>query len=130
MKNYSFILKNSVMKQVILFIAIAAVVSVATIGIVNSSRSKKMDATATELAQFEAWKAEQAQKANAIAYAPVKTAARTTTARTTTRKTYSSPRMVSESQNAAKTTAKKGWSKSAKGAVVGGVAGAAAGAII
>ena len=38
--------------------------------------------------------------------------------------------MTSTSSNQAKTTAKKGWSKSAKYAVIGGVAGGAAGAII
>ena len=84
------------MKQVILLIAIAAVVSVATVGLVNSAKSKKIDATATELAQFEMWKAEQAQKANAVALAPTRTAARTTASRTSAKRTtYSSPKMVS-----------------------------------
>jgi len=115
------------MKQVILLIAIAAVVSVATVGLVNSSKSKKLDATATELAQFEAWKEQQTQKENAVAIAPTKTAARTTT---TKRTTYSSPKMVSESSNPAQTTKKKGWSKAAKGSVIGGVVGAGAGAVI
>lgn len=119
------------MKQVILLIAIAAVVSVATVGLVNSAKSKKIDATATELAQFEMWKAEQAQKANAVALAPTRTAARTTASRTSAKRTtYSSPKMVSESQNAAKTTTKKGWSKAAKGAVIGGGTGAVLGAVI
>jgi len=127
MKNYLFILKNSVMKQVILLIAIAAVVSVATVGLVNSSKSKKLDATATELAQFETWKEQQAQKENAVAIAPTKTAARTTS---TKRTTYSSPKMVSESSNPAQATKKKGWSKAAKGSVIGGVVGAGAGAVI
>lgn len=120
------------MKQVILLIAIAAVVSVATVGLVNSAKSKKADATAIELAQFEAWKTEQAQKQyaltqNAVAVAPRKTATRTTT---TKRSSYSSPKMVSESQNQAKTTSKKGWSKAAKGATIGGGAGAILGAVI
>jgi len=38
--------------------------------------------------------------------------------------------MVSESQNAAKTTTKKGWSKAAKGATIGGAGGAILGAVI
>ncbi len=120
------------MKQVILLIAIAAVVSVATVGLVNSAKSKKADATATELAQFELWKAEQAAKAEAEKTQVVYVAPRkTTAARTTTkRSTYSSPRMVSETSNPAQTRTKKGWSKSAKGAVIGGVVGAGAGAII
>ena len=118
------------MKQVILLIAIAAVVSVATIGLVNSSKSTKVDATATELAQFEAWKLEQAEKQNAIAVAPTKTAARTSTARRAATKTYTSPKMVSETQHPAQTATRKKWSKAAKGAVIGGVVGAAGGAVI
>lgn len=121
------------MKQVLLLIAIAAVVSVATVGLVNSAKSKKIDATATELAQFEAWKAEQALKTEeaakpAVVYvAPKKTTAARTAAKRTT---YSSPKMVSESSNPAQTSAKKGMSKAAKGAVIGGVVGAGAGAVI
>lgn len=126
MKQLNF--KNPVMKQVILFIAIAAVVSVATAALFNSSKSKKTDATATELAQFELWKAEQAAKAEAektqVVYVTPK---KTTAARRTT---YSSPRMVSETSNPAQAAKKKGWSKSAKGAVIGGVVGAGAGAVI
>lgn len=38
--------------------------------------------------------------------------------------------MSSESSDAAKASEKKGWSKAAKGAVIGGVAGAAGGAVI
>jgi hypothetical protein len=42
--------------------------------------------------------------------------------------TYQSPVMKDESQNTAK--AKKGWSKAAKGAVIGGVGGAVIGGVI
>ena len=82
------------------------------------------------LAQFQAWKVqnERIDPMYAAAAAPVR-AARSTATRT--RSTASrSGTMTSTSSNQAKTTAKKGWSKSAKYAVIGGVAGGAAGAII
>ena len=126
MKNNLIILKNSVMKQVLLLIAIAAVVSVAVVGLTNhSSNTKKVDAT--ELAQFEAWKANQL---NADLVAPAKT--QTTHRATATKRStsYSSPRMVSETHNAAKATTKKGWSKAAKGTAIGAGAGAVLGAVI
>ncbi len=91
----------------------------------------------TGLAQFQQWKAQNelasmnqymtSQQAAAqpaapatktiVKYVPVKSATRTTT--------YSS-----ESANTAKASQKKGWSKSAKGAVIGGAGGAVVGAII
>jgi len=134
MKNNLIILKNSVMKQHLLFIviAIAAVVSVAAIvGISSNSKMKKVNAT--ELAQFEAWKdtktleALETEKAN---YVAPKATAKSTAAKRTVN--YQSPKMVSESQNAAKTTTtkKKGWSKAAKATAIGAGAGAVLGAVI
>ncbi len=83
------------------------------------------------LAQFQAWKVQNERidpMYAAAAAAPVR-AARSSATRT--RSTASrSGTMTSTSSNQAKTTAKKGWSKSAKYAVIGGVAGGAAGAII
>jgi hypothetical protein len=126
MKKNLIILNNSVMKQVLLFIAIAAVVSVAAVGLNNSAQKKKMDAT--ELAQFQVWKESNAQQQNYIAPKPItKQATKSTTAKRTT-SSYQSPKMVSESQNAAK--AKKGWSKAAKGTAIGAGAGAVLGAVI
>jgi len=133
MKKNLIILNNSVMKQVllkqvVLFIAIAAVVSVAVVGFTKNSNSKKVDAT--ELAQFEAWKAaslqKELEKENAIVAKPV------TKSSTAKRVSYKSPKMVSESQNAAKTTAvkKKGWSKAAKATAIGAGTGAVLGAVI
>jgi hypothetical protein len=129
MRNNLIILKNSVMKQVLLLIAIAAVTSVAVVGLTKSSNTKKVDAT--ELAQFETWKesqvanALQQQNATSNYVAPKKSS---TTKRSTS---YSSPKMVSESQNAAKTTTRtKGWSKAAKGTAIGAAGGAVLGAVI
>jgi hypothetical protein len=131
MKNNLIILKNSVMKQALLIIGIAAVSAVAVLGISNSSKMKKVDAT--ELAQFQAWKdtkameALQAEKEDYIA--PKQTAKSPAAKRTVN---YQSPKMVSESQNSAKTTTvkKKGWSKAAKGTAIGAGAGAVLGAVI
>jgi hypothetical protein len=133
MKKNLIILKNSVMKQPLLFIviAIAAVVSVAAIvGISSNTKMKKVDAT--ELAQFEAWKETktlQALETEKASYVAPKTTTRSTPAKRTV--SYQSPKMVSESQNAAKTTIqKKGWSKAAKGTAIGAGAGAVLGAVI
>ena len=122
------------MKQPLLFIviAIAAVVSVAAIvGISSNTKMKKVDAT--ELAQFEAWKETktlEALETEKASYVALKTASRSTAAKRTVN--YQSPKMVSESQNAAKTTTtkKKGWSKAAKGTAIGAGAGAVLGAVI
>src|SRR6186713_2349648 len=124
MKNNLIILKNSVMKQPLLFIviAIAAVVSVAAIvGISSNTKMKKVDAT--ELAQLEALETEKAS------YVAQNTTTRSTSAKRTVN--YQSPKMVSESQNAAKTTTtKKGWSKAAKATAIGAGTGAVLGAVI
>ena len=121
------------MKQPLLFIviAIAAVVSVAAIvGISSNTKMKKVDAT--ELAQFEAWKETktlEALETEKASYVAPKTTARSTTPKRTV--SYQSPKMVSESQNAAKTTTtKKGWSKAAKATAIGAGAGAVLGAVI
>lgn len=115
------------MKQTLLFIAIAAAVSVAAVGLNNHAQKKKMDAV--ELAQFEAWKESKElnlqQQNNVVP--------KTTTSKTAKRNvSYQSPKMVSESQNAAKTEtkAKKGWSKAAKGTAIGAGTGAVLGAVI
>lgn len=86
------------------------------------------------LAEYQQWKAqnELGEQTNAAAAVPVQrsTAARKTT---TTRKSSgtsssgNSGTMSSTSTTAAK---KEGWSKTAKGAVIGGVVGAGAGAVI
>ena len=120
------------MKQPLLFIviAIAAVVSVAAIvGISSNTKMKKVDAT--ELAQFEAWKDTktlEALETEKASYVAPKTTTRSTPAKRTV--SYQSPKMVSESQNAAKTTTKKGWSKAAKATAIGAGTGAVLGAVI
>ena len=121
------------MKQPLLFIviAIAAVVSVAAIvGISSNTKMKKVDAT--ELAQFEAWKDTktlEALETEKASYVAPKTTTRSTAAKRTVN--YQSPKMVSETQNSAKTTTqKKGWSKAAKATAIGAGTGAVLGAVI
>ena len=119
------------MKQSLLFIviAIAAVASVAAIvGISSNSKMKKVDAM--ELAQFEAWKETKTLEALETEKASYVAPKKTTSSAVKRTVTYQSPKMVSESQNAAKTTTKKGWSKAAKATVIGAGTGAVLGAVI
>jgi len=104
------------MKKIILpIIAIVAVASsVVLVAVNNKSATQKVDAT--EMAQFEAWKASNVKKPAVTKKAAIRTV------------NYQSPKMVSESQNTAK--AKKGWSKAAKGTVIGAASGAVIGAVI
>jgi hypothetical protein len=127
MNNNLIILKNSVMKQVLLLIAIAAVLSVAVVGLTKNSNTKKVDAT--ELAQFQAWKDVQLTNALKEDDAAPKQTTKSTAAKRTVN--YHSPKLVSESQNSAKTTTteRKGWSKAAKGTAIGPVR-CSAGAVI
>ncbi len=106
------------------------------------------------LASFQAWKAQneladiqEFQSQKAVASAPVKkqTAKATPVKRSTPRTQKSSApsqstasnesnagsgTMNNESSGTAQAEKKEGWSKAAKGAVIGGVAGAAGGAVI
>ena len=107
------------MKKNYLLMAIAAVVSVALVLLVAQNNKTKTQKEVAEMALLEAKVAAAEAKAEkAVVYK--KTAARPVS--------YQSPKMVSETQNTAK--AKKGWSKAAKGAVIGGAGGAVAGAVI
>ena len=108
------------MKKNYLLMAIAAVVSVAFVFLVAQNNRTKTQKETAEMALLEAKVAAAEAKAEkAVVYK--KTAARRPVS-------YQSPKMVSETQNTAK--AKKGWSKAAKGAVIGGAGGAIAGAVI
>jgi hypothetical protein len=113
----------------------------------------------TGMAAFNAWKAQnelanvtayqQSQQAKSapektrtiVKYVPVKTSPKTkpvsntsssstSTEQTNSGSSASSGSGNSESSQTAKVEKKEGWSKAAKGAVIGGVAGAAGGAVI
>lgn len=97
--------------------------------------SLRLAADTAGLAEFQAWKAEnelmmEDEQLNntppVVARSTQRSAARTSSARRTSSGTRSSGAVASSGTS----TQKKGWSKAAKGAVIGGVAGGAAGAII
>ncbi|MDB5251475.1 MAG: hypothetical protein JWP27_644 [Flaviaesturariibacter sp.] len=126
----------------ILFALSAATVMVAcntNPSTVAADQAKANTVDTTGFAQFQAFKQQQAflaaQAAAPVAAAPaVRTVTRYVPVRSasTSRRTSSSSApvaMTSESTNAAKAR-KRGISKAAKGAIIGGVAGAAGGAII
>lgn len=127
---------------------------------VQSTQSTLSQPDTTGLASYNAWKAQnelantnayqQAQQTQSapektrtiVKYIPVKTSqskpvshsssSSTSNEQTSTGSSASSRSgtMNNESSQTAKVEEKKGWSKAAKGAVIGGVAGAAGGAII
>ena len=107
----------------------------------QSEDSLRMAADTTGLSEYQQWKAQnelseqnkdgdqRAEKAAASHSSTHKTSAhRTTTGSSAAAAPSESGSASSGSGNSAQ--AKKGWSKTAKGAVIGGVAGAGAGAII
>jgi hypothetical protein len=138
-----------VMKQIIPAIAIVAVFAAcnskpetATPPSPQTQGASTMSAEdSLVLSQFRAWKAENelsdareflnggqmnSSSENAAASTPVRRS--TSTARRTS--SSSGSRTASSSGSGTTASKKKGWSSAAKGAVIGGVAGAAGGAII
>jgi hypothetical protein len=93
--------------------------------------SVNMAADTAGLAEYQSWKAqnELGEQQNASAAVPVrKTSAARSTSSSTRRSTASSSGTASSTSTSA--AKKEGWSKTAKGAVIGGVVGAGAGAVI
>jgi hypothetical protein len=128
------------MKRVVPILSIVAVLALLITACGRKSDDAKSQtlsyADTVGLAEFQNWKF-QNERLNASQYyqpgyavqqsspAPV----RKTTARKTSSNNYGSGSMNSVSQNQAKVE-KKGWSKAAKGAAIGGGAGAVAGAVL
>jgi len=108
------------MKKVLSFIAVTAVITVVMVACNSKTDNAKIDAT--EMAQFEAWKATQEKPVIQEKTVVVKKKA---PARPVV---YQSPVMKDETQNTAKV--KKGWSKAAKGTVIGAASGAVIGAVV
>ena len=128
------------MKRIFTILSVVALAAVLMTACTSNTKADTAQAVKFEdtvgLAQFQEWKA-QNERIDPYTYAagvpvaaPVKKAAAKPRATTTRRTSTSSGSMNSTSTNAAKTVEKKGWSKTAKYAVIGGVAGGAAGAII
>jgi Glycine zipper len=127
--------KSTTMKRILSVVTIAAVMaascnSVPTTAGMSTTQTPVADTAG--LAQYKAWKAQNElavvnQSTQTSSTAP---ATRTVVKYVPVRSYSSSGSMSSSSSNTARASQKKGWSKSAKGAVIGGVAGAAGGAII
>jgi uncharacterized protein YcfJ len=127
--------KLLIMKRLLIIVAIASIVLAAC-----TSRSRTgNEATGNlkyedtvGLAQFQDWKALNERKDPNLYYGnnPYSNSSVATryTRRTASRPVYRTKSVSSETQHPAKV--KKGWSKAAKGAVIGGTVGAATGVII
>jgi hypothetical protein len=137
-KTYSSILKIYIMKK---FFSIITIMIIAALVFTSCKNNTATQAVTTQdtigLSAFRDWKVQQYQEAmNAQAVVPVKTVAtkKAATRSTRTAKTnYSNGSMNSSSTHTAQTTTpatKRGWSKAAKGAVIGGAGGAVLGAVI
>lgn len=113
------------MKKLLLSVSVVASLTILVTACNTNAKSMQpaINSDATGLAQFNEWKAMEAQalvaKQNQAAYAAGRKSAQV--------KTYS---MKSESANAAKVAKKKGWSKSARYAVIGAAGGGILGAVI
>lgn len=127
------LLKLGTMKRIMIPVLAIAVVMTACNTSPDTATTQKsvQPADTTGLSEFQAWKAqnelvntqqntaEQPQTREVVKYYPVSSARRSTSSG------------VSRSSSGSGTAyRKKGWSSAAKGAVIGGVAGAAGGAII
>lgn len=128
------------------FVAVTAVACNSKIQTPEESVKSASNTDTTGLAQFQAYKTQMAiQELNAtkqvsqpVAVQPApktivvyKTVpVRTTSSSSRRASSYSSGSMVSESNNAAKSYRKKGWSKAAKGTAIGAGSGAILGAVI
>ena len=127
--------KLRTMKRIIPVFALAATMVACNTNPSVDSAQKTIPSTidTTGYAQFQAWKA-QNELANTAAYnanAPLSASQPQTQTRTVV-KYYPvrSTRNSSSSSSGTTVSRKRGWSTAAKGAVIGGVAGAAGGAII
>ncbi|MFL5742481.1 MAG: glycine zipper domain-containing protein [Flavisolibacter sp.] len=122
---------------------ILSIITLAAVMTASCNTKPRTDATTTTvpaqdtvgLAQYQQWKAQnelsneqKMQNQNITSTAPARTGTSTVHHSTSRSTVYSSN---SQSANTAKaSSAKRGWSHAAKDAVIGGVGGAAAGAII
>jgi Glycine zipper len=124
------------MKKMFSIVALAATLAISCKSNTDTANTKPAIPVAPDtagLAQFQQWKAQNelsnTSQYNAAAPAPAAPATKTIVKYVPVQSGSTVYR--SESSNAAKASStKRGWSKGAKGAVIGGVGGAAAGAII
>ncbi len=137
---------STTMKRILPIIAIVTVMAAcnskpdATLGVSTTQPTQQASSLTAEdslvLSQFRAWKAEneltdarEFLNGGEANQAVASNSRNTSSARRTTASRSSGNRTVYNSTSSG-TAKKKGWSSAAKGAVIGGVAGAAGGAII
>ncbi len=127
------------MKRSILSIFSLTAVLVAMIAVMASCSNKRADigdksviVDTAGLAQFQTWKAQQNQLALATTSTPAKSSTNSSTARRTVKPTAGTSKTGSMSTSTQYPAKAKptGWSKAAKGAVIGAAGGAVAGAVI
>ena len=120
------------MKRVFTFLSVVAIAAIFMTACNTNPKTATEKTLSYEdtvgLSQFQAWKA-QNERIDPVYAAATPAPARKSTS-TRTRTASKSGSMSSTSSNQAKTVQKKGWSKSAKYAVIGGAAGGVAGAVI
>ena len=127
------------MKKRIHSIFSVTAILIAMIAVMTSCSNKQADigdksvvADTVGLAQFQAWKAQQNQLALATISTPVRSSTKTSTASRTVKSTAGATKTGSLSTTTQSPAKAKptGWSKAAKGAVIGAAGGAVAGAVI
>ena len=97
----------------------------------NRSDSTKLVTDTTGLADYQAWKAQnELADQNTKEQQENKSTSKTVKKSTSVKSENASASTTSTGDSSSGTTQKKGWSKTAKGAVVGGAVGATTGAVI
>ena len=97
----------------------------------NRSDTTKLATDTTGLADYQAWKAQnELADQNTKEQQENKSTSKTVKKSTSVKSENASASTTSTGDSSSGTTQKKGWSKTAKGAVVGGVVGATTGAVI
>jgi hypothetical protein len=147
MNTYLPSLKLNFMKRILSVITIAAAVTACNPGPrtedakVLSSEQKVANTDTLGLADFQAWKAQneladfkeyqqfKQQSQNNVAYQPQVNRS-TSATRKTSRSTSTNTRNYGTTSTSSYPAKKKGWSKAAKGAVIGTAGGAVLGAVI
>lgn len=131
-------LKKRNMKRILLGFAFAAIVAGCnnkTNEVTSADAVRDSIRIADEKAKLDSFQnAEAAEKIAAAAVAKERANTRSTSTRSTSRSSSAKAGYISDNGNVVYTTPeeakKRGWSSAAKGAVIGGVAGAAAGVLV
>ena len=134
------------MKKILSILSVTAMIAIILVACNSKNRSEadavtrlkayqdsvKFSADTVGLSQFQAWKAQQNQLALATISTPVRSSTKTSTASRNVKSTAGATKTGSLSTTTQSPAKAKptGWSKAAKGAVIGAAGGAVAGAVI